>query len=69
MGGGGVGGGEGDPKPSESLLTKWSEKSKGNYSTTMHSSSGENRTAPGTGQGRKTVYERWKEERINKHLY
>lgn len=32
---------ERDPKPSESLLTKWPERSKGNYSTMMHSSSKE----------------------------
>lgn len=43
--GGGGGGGAGDPKPSESLLTKWSVRSKGNYSTTLHSSS-EDTVAP-----------------------
>lgn len=32
---------ERDPKPSESLLTKWPESSKSNYSTMMHSSSEE----------------------------
>lgn len=39
--GGGVVERERDPKPSESLLTKWPERSKGNYSTMMHSSSKE----------------------------